>query len=151
MPAASFAREIEVTAPRQKCWETLTDVPTLVRWVSILEDAREVERLERYRAVLLDRLGMFRLRADLDIEVLDVRELESIRVSASGEDRQVASRITVDAVLKMQDRDGGTHVGVEGTYEVSGRVATMGASTIRKKADKILDEFFDSVAAELGA
>lgn len=151
MPAAPFAREVDVAASRQQCWETLTDVPTLVRWVSVLEDAREEEHLARYRAVLADRLGMFRLRADLDIEVSDVHELESVRVSARGEDRQVASRIAVDAVLTIHEKNGGTVVGVEGTYEVSGRVATMGASTIRKKADRILDEFFGSVATELGS
>ncbi len=149
MPTATFSRQLDVSASPDACWHTLTDVSTLVRWVSVLDDAREEEHLKRYSAVLFDRLGMFKLRADLDIEVRDVEEPSSITVSARGEDRQVASRISVDAVLRLEAHAGGTRVAVDGNYEVAGRVATMGAATIRKKADKILEEFFSSAAAEL--
>lgn len=150
MPTASFERELDVASPPSECWKTLIDVPTLVRWVSVLDDAEEQEHLSRYSAVLADRLGPFRLRADLDIRVGDVEEERKVAVSARGEDRQVASRISVDAVLELEPAEGGgTKVAVAGTYEVAGRVATMGAGTIRKKADKILDEFFTNAAAAL--
>ena len=70
-----------------------------------------------------------------------------IRVHAEGEDRQVSSRILVDAVLELLPQDGaGTLVAVAGGYEVSGKVATMGAGMIRQKATKILDEFFARAA-----
>jgi carbon monoxide dehydrogenase subunit G len=39
---------------------------------------------------------------------------------------------------------------VTGAYEVSGRVATLGAGAIKKKAGRILDEFFGSLERELG-
>ena len=149
MPTASFSRTLDVAATPEDCWKTLTNVPTLVRWVSVLSDAHEDEHLSHYTAVLMDRLGMFRLKAVLDINVTDVEEFRSIRVSAEGEDRQVASRITVDAVLRLEPLQEGTKIDVDGTYEVAGRVATMGASTIRKKADRILAEFFTSAEREL--
>ena len=44
----------------------------------------------------------------------------------------------------------GTALGVTGRYEVTGRVATLGAAAIRKKGDKILAEFFANAAKELG-
>jgi carbon monoxide dehydrogenase subunit G len=47
--------------------------------------------------------------------------------------------------------DGGSRVGVTGSYEVVGKVATMGAGMIRQKAAKILDEFFAHAVAALGA
>lgn len=150
MPTASFARSFDVSASPERSWQALTDVSNLVTWVSVLSEAQEQERLARYSAVLADRLGMFRLRADLDIEVSEVDEERSITVSARGEDRQVASRISVDAVLGLEPIGEGTTIHVEGTYEVAGKVATMGASTIRKKADRILEEFFSGVAEELG-
>jgi carbon monoxide dehydrogenase subunit G len=129
----------------------LTDVPRLVSWVSIVDDAKELAHLERYTAVLLDRIGPFKLRADLDITVSEVEAGRHIRVQASGEDRQVASRIGIDATLDLTQSDGGaTTVSVEGTYEVVGRVATLGAGMIKQKATKILDEFFGRAGAELG-
>ena len=152
MPSMQFERDLAVAADQQKCWAVLTDVPRLVDWVSIVDQAREIVPLEAYTAVLMDRLGPFKLRADLDITVSEVVAGEHIRVRASGEDRQVASRISVDAVLTLQPgADGTTTVRVVGSYEVVGRVATMGAGMIRQKAAKILDEFFGRAGDELGA
>lgn len=151
MPSMTFTRELSVSSDAKTCWEVLTDVPRLVDWVSIVDDAREISPLEKYTAVLMDRLGPFKLRADLDIVVGEVEVGNSIRVRASGEDRQVSSRIGIDAVLTLADLDsGGARVAVEGSYEVIGRVATLGAGMIRQKAAKILDEFFGHAAAELG-
>ena len=150
MPAANFSRELELSASAESCWAALTDVPRLVSWVSILDSGREIEPLARYEAVLADRVGPFKLRADLDIRLTDVQPPVAARVHAGGEDRQVGSRITVEAALKLVAGESGTTVTVDGTYEVSGRVATLGAGTIRKKADKILDEFFASLKTAMG-
>lgn len=150
MPTASFARDIRLTAGQQAVWDTITDVPRLVEWVSILHDATEVERLARYRAVLQDRLGPFRLKAELAIAVPEVEEGRRIVVTAEGEDRQVSSRISVRAEVVIEEEEQGAVLRVEGSYEVAGKVATMGASMIRSKADKILDEFFGRLERELG-
>ncbi|HET9188836.1 MAG TPA: SRPBCC domain-containing protein [Acidothermaceae bacterium] len=147
----TFNRELSVSSDTKTCWEVLTDVPRLVEWVSIVDDAHEIAPLEKYTAVLMDRLGPFKLRADLDIVVSEVEIGRRIRVRASGEDRQVSSRIGIDAVLTLDDlAAGGTKVQVDGSYEVIGRVATLGAGMIRQKAAKILDEFFGRAATELG-
>jgi carbon monoxide dehydrogenase subunit G len=150
VPSVTFNRDIAVSAAPETCWSVLTDVPRLVDWVTILDDANEITHLEKYTAVLMDRMGPFKLRADLDITVSEVEEGRHIRVHAEGEDRQVASRIVVDAVLTLSVVGDSTVIAVDGMYEVSGRVATMGAGMIRQKATKILDEFFSRTAAELG-
>ncbi len=152
MPTSTFSRDLVVTSDPETCWAVLTDVRRLVTWVSVLQDAEEVVPLERYAAVLMDKLGPFKLKADLGIDVSEVEHPRHVRVRAAGEDRQVASRIAVDAVVELLPAEpSGTRVSVNGTYEVVGRVATMGGSTIRKKADKILEEFFSSVQSELGS
>jgi uncharacterized protein len=151
VPAIQFDRSQVVAADRQQCWKVYTDVPKLVTWVSILDDAKELAYLETYSAVLADRLGPFKLKADLAITVSEVVPGEHIRVRAEGEDRQVASRIKIDAVLTLDEQHGGTLVRAKGSYEVVGKVATMGSSMIVKKADKILDEFFGHSAEELGS
>jgi uncharacterized protein len=151
VPTIEFDRSQVVAADQHRCWAVYTDVPKLVTWVSILDDAKEIAYLESYTAVLADRLGPFKLKADLDIKVSEVVPGEHIRVRAEGEDRQVASRIKIDAVLDLESQDGGTAVRAVGSYEVVGRVATMGASMIVKKANKILDEFFAHSVEELGS
>lgn len=151
MPAAEFKRELVTKVSPDDAWRTLTDVPRLVDWVSIVSEAKEIAPLERYTAVLADRVGPFKLKADLDIRVSEVKPGQRIRVVASGEDRQVSSRIAVDAALRLTPAEGGgTTVVVEGQYEVSGRAASMGAGIITQKAKKIIEEFFTRAAEELG-
>jgi carbon monoxide dehydrogenase subunit G len=151
MPSMRFERELLVTASSDHSWKILTDVPRLVSWVTILDDAKEIAPLESYQAVLMDRMGPFKLRADLDISVSEVEVGKQIRVRANGEDRQVSSRIAVDAMLTLDPgEESRTRIRVVGAYEVVGRVATLGSGMIKQKASKIIDEFFAHAAAELG-
>ncbi len=150
MPTVAFNRTIRVGAPRATAWEAVTDVDRVAGWVSVVGDVTELDRLTRYTAVLTDRLGPFRLSADLDVVVTELQEGTFIRFVADGEDRQVSSRIQIDASLKLDEADPGTDVVVDGRYEVTGRVATLGASMIRTKGDTILDQFFAALAEELG-
>ena len=150
MPRSEFHRELSVTSTPEQTWSTLTDVPQLVSWVSIVEDAVEIEPLARYTAVLMDRLGPFKLRADLEIVLTDVEVGRSLKVRASGEDRAVGSRLVVDLILSMEPLDAGTVVVVNGAYEVSGKVASMGSGTINKKAEKIMNDFFAAAGNALG-
>ncbi len=150
MPRTEFHRELPVKASAEDSWAAMVDVPRLVSWVSIVEDAVEVEALRTYTAVLMDRLGPFKLRADLDVTVSDVHEGTSLKVRAVGEDRSVGSRLLVLADLRVTPTEHGSSIVVDGVYEVTGKVASMGSGTINKKAQKILDEFFGAASDELG-
>lgn len=123
------------------------DVERVAGWVGLIGEVRELSPMSRYRAELTDRVGPFRLRADLDIRVREVEEGSRVVLEAEGEDRQVRSRLKLH--LDLHVRDGGeasTDLRLEGRYEVTGRVATLGASMIRHKAEKILDRFCEQVA-----
>jgi carbon monoxide dehydrogenase subunit G len=152
VPRSEFHRQLTVLASPEQSWKTLTDVPLLVSWVSIVEDATEIEPLGRYSAVLMDRLGPFKLRADLDIVVTDLDPGRSIAFRASGEDRQVGSRLVIEATMRIDTSEPeGSVARFDGVYEVTGRVASMGSGTINKKADKIMQEFFAAAESALGA
>lgn len=143
-----FAKTIRLDAGPDAVWDAVNDVRRVASWVSIVREVRDVDPPRRYAALLEDRLGPFAMRADLDLIV--ERNGRQMRVTASGEDRQVASRISATIELAVEPDGTGTSLGVKGRYEVTGKVATLGAGAIRKKGDKILQEFFDSAAKELG-
>lgn len=152
MPRSTFDRRLDVSATPQEAWAVLTDVPRLVDWVDIVEDAHEIERLSRYSAILRDRMGPFKLRADLDIRVNEVDVEKYIALSAEGEDRQVGARLRVEASMELDSSvPDGTSVHVNGVYEVTGKVASMGSGSINKKAERILDNFFSHAGESLGA
>jgi carbon monoxide dehydrogenase subunit G len=151
MPSAQFRRELITRSEPGQAWQILTDVPRLADWVTIVGEATEIAPLEHYKAVLADQVGPFKLRADLDIRVPEVDAGRRVRVIAAGEDRHVSSRIAVDATLSLTPAgDGATKILVEGRYEVTGRVASMGSAVIKQKAQKIIEEFFTRAASELG-
>jgi len=151
MALESFSRSIEVDADRAHTWEVLTDVETLAEWVGIVQEVQTIRHLERYRAVLQDKVGPFKLRADLSVVVTVEEPGVRVVVSASGKDRAVDSKIKVDAVLNLADRGSGTSIAAEGSYQVTGKVAGMGSGVIHKKADRILDDFFGNASRVLGA
>lgn len=150
MARETFRREFAVAASPTTTWATVTDTDRLVGWISVLEDAQTLASLDRYTAVLADKIGMFSLRADLAITVTDHEPAKRLHATAEGEDRQMGSRIAVEVSMRLDPDGDGTALLVEGAYEVTGRVATLGKSTIHRKADKVLAEFFDHLAQELG-
>lgn len=142
MPSEEFRRHLKMSLPRDEVWQVLMDVERVAGWVGLVGEVRELSPLSRYRAELTDRVGPFRLRADLDVRIADMEEGSWVVLEAEGEDRQVRSRIKLDLTLHLLDGDSAsTDLRLEGRYEVTGRVATLGASMIRHKAEKILDHF----------
>ncbi|HET6153970.1 MAG TPA: SRPBCC domain-containing protein [Marmoricola sp.] len=148
MAEFEFEKTVEVAGTADEVWALITDVPRLVGWISVLDDARTIEELARYTAVIQDKIGMFKLRADLDITIVDKTMGERIVMHAEGEDRQVGSRIVIDAVVALTSAEGTSSVRVQGKYGVSGSAATLGSSTIRRKGDKIVEEFVKNLLAE---
>jgi carbon monoxide dehydrogenase subunit G len=149
MPSVDFTRTVTVPASPEAAWSTVTDVDRVAGWVTVVGSVDEIEPLSRYSAVLADRLGPFKLSADLDVSVIDMEAPRSIAFLADGEDRQVASRIKIEAALTISPLTAGCQIDVTGRYEVTGRVANLGASMIRAKGEKILDEFVSKVETEV--
>lgn len=123
----------------------------MVSWLSIVRDVRELEPLRRYSAVLEDRVGPFALRADLEVTVAAAIAERKLHVAAAGEDRQVRSRIEATLDLVASADGEGTALTVTGRYEITGRIATLGAGAIRKKGERVLEDFFANLTRELGA
>jgi carbon monoxide dehydrogenase subunit G len=140
----TFHETFRLPAKPEEVWRVIEDVPGVLSWISIVHSTAPGESGDRYDAVLQDRLGPFKLRADLRIDVLERDPGHRIRARAGGEDRQIGSRLIIEVTLRLVADGDGTALTVEGNYEVTGRPATLGASSIRKKAGKVLAEFFAS-------
>jgi uncharacterized protein len=150
MATEKFDRSITVPLTAGETWTAITDVDRLAGWVGIIHDVHELSHLEKYKAVLQDRVGPFKLRADLSIDVAVPVEGRRVTVKAAGRDRSVDSKIAIDATVELDDVEPETtSITVTGTYGVTGRVATMGGGVIRKKAEVVLADFFAGVERDL--
>ena len=143
-----FHETLTVAQPSEAVWAVVSQIPTVLSWISIVEEVEETAP-DRYRVVLADRLGPFKLRADLEVGVTERVEPLSIRAHGDGEDRQIGSRLIVDVALELAQLAEGTQLDVSGSYEVTGRPAALGAGSIRKKAATILAQFFAAADASL--
>jgi carbon monoxide dehydrogenase subunit G len=150
MPSAEFSQSLQVRSSLEDCWNVITDAQQVAGWVSVVNTVVEVEPLETYTAVLEDSFGPFKLHADIKVQVTELVDRKSIRFEGNGQDRTVGTTIGVDARMELEPSESGTVIRVEGKYQVLGSVATMGGSTIRKKADTIIEEFFAAVDKALG-
>lgn len=151
MAVEKFARTLAVAADPESTWNALIDVDRIAGWVAVVYDVKEITHLEKYTAVLQDRVGPFKMHADLDITARVVEPGRHIDIEASGRDRALDTRIAVSATMKLTpDSDGGAAIDVSGEYQVTGKAASMGGGVIRKKADGIINDFFSSASRELG-
>ena len=58
----------------------------------------------------------------------------------------------IDAAARLSDAGPGrTRVHLSGSYEITGRVATLGAGVIRSKATKLIDTFCTNAVQGLSA
>jgi carbon monoxide dehydrogenase subunit G len=144
-----FSEVVDLAASPDAAWSAVAEVADVLGWIGIVDDVSTVEPGSRYGAVLQDKLGPFKLRADLAVHVRLDETARRIVARAEGEDRQIGSRLTVDVRLEIVRGDGGAAVAISGAYEVTGRPASLGAGSIRKKANKVLSEFFARLGTEL--
>ena len=151
-------REFVVEAARDEVWPRLLDVQAVASWLPIMGSVTEVAPGlsgidgSSFQAAFEDKVGPFSLRADLRIDVAGVREREEVSIRARGEDRQIRSRILIDAVCSLADEGPDrTRVRLSGAYEITGRVATLGAGVIRSKAAKLIDTFCNNATTALNA
>jgi carbon monoxide dehydrogenase subunit G len=136
----------EVGCPIERVFKDFQNVQLVSTFLPILSELNELEYLKSYTAVLEDKVGPFKLRADLAITTAIDEELMKFAVEARGEDRQVRSAIRISAEVQFEKlSDNATNVRLTGTYEVSGKVATLGASVIKGKAHKLMLGFESQV------
>jgi carbon monoxide dehydrogenase subunit G len=150
VPGDNYHLEADFGQARLACWDVLTDVERVASWVEILHSVEEIKHLDTYKAVIESRVGPVRLKAPLDVDVTVEEPGVKAKIHAAGVDPQVKSSITIDVEIALAaGPDGGTHMALDATYSVLGKAASMGGGIIKKKADKVVNEFLTNAAKEL--
>lgn len=108
-----------------------------------------IEPGKTYLAHMEDRIGPYRIEADLDVVVLESEPRERIRMRASGKDKRLGTsqRITMDVRLRPVSPTE-TSLDVDGDVEVLGKVATLGQFAIKRKVGDVIKKFGDNIRAQ---
>lgn len=136
--------KVEAAIPRaaDEVWAVLVDIPKIAGCIPGCEDVVERERLADYSAVLKQKLGPFKVTLPAVITVQEVREPNWVQALASGTEKFTGTRIDVTLKMDLQDTEPGhSQMVAHCDMQVAGKLASLGYSVIKKKAEENFTEF----------
>lgn len=144
-----FEKEIEILNSKEKVWQFLWDVDRFISCVPGCKEASVIEAGKSYSAVMVEKVGPFRVEFPMRIEVLESQELSHIKAQASGSDNRVGSRLKVELNVRLSGDAHKTLLGLELSVDILGKLATLGHSIIKRKADQVMEEFAQAIKDRL--
>jgi carbon monoxide dehydrogenase subunit G len=90
-----------------------------------------------------------RVEFPIRIEVVQSEPVSIIKARASGSDSRIGSHIKVDLEVNLNESDSGTLLSFVVSVDILGKLATLGHSMIKRKADQVMGEFVESVKKRL--
>lgn len=143
--------QFKVSASMDEAWSFFWDLPRVAKCLPGCESV-EVIGDTTFRARIVQRVGPFSVAMDVDIELDEIEEGKRIVVSGAGKDR-MGNRLRLNR-LAMQLQEVGsssTEVTYELDFNLFGRLATLGNTVVKRKAEETREEFSRRIAAELGS
>lgn len=144
-----FEKEIEIGVSKEKVWQFLWDVDRFIACVPGCKEAKTVEAKKQYTALIVEKVGPFRVEFPTRIEVLQSEDLSYIKAQATGADNRVGSRLKVDLEARLKGDGERTRLSFVASVDVLGKLATLGHSIIKRKADQVVEEFARAVKERL--
>lgn len=144
-----FEREIEIKNSKERVWQFLWDVDRFIACVPGCREAQTVEAGKRYTATMMEKVGPFRVEFPMRIDVLESRELAYIKAQATGSDSKIGSRMKVDLEVRLTGNGEKTALALTVSVDILGKLATLGHSIIKRRADQVMDEFAQAVRRKL--
>ena len=147
-----FEMQTELPHPPETVWGVMVDIARIAGCIPGCEQVEEVARLERYKAVLKQKIGPFKLEVPAEIIVEEHKQPEFVRARASGKDRITRTTLGVDLRVDVVPLAAvGSRLSVRAELQVAGRLASLGYSIVKKKAEENFAEFERRFLAELDA
>ncbi|MFI5266764.1 MAG: CoxG family protein [Chloroflexota bacterium] len=145
-----ISKETEVGASPQASWSLVSDIPRLSGCIPGVSDVREIEADKQYAATVTDKLGPFRLQLPVEIAIQTLEEPNRLAVELTGNDGRGQARVKGSIEALLQPARGGTKLNLNAHLEVLGKLAALGATPMRRRADDIFAEFVRRLSQELG-
>jgi hypothetical protein len=147
-----FHVEADIPKTREEIWALFMNIPKIAACIPGCEQVVEKEAMKSYSAVLLQKLGPFKLNLPSDIVVEEHREPELLKARAAGRDKMTGTQISVTLDIKLTAAEGGgTRLAVDADMQVAGKLASLGYPVIKKKTEENFEEFKRRLLEALGA
>ena len=144
-----FENKIELSVPREKVWQFLWDVDRFIACVPGCKEAKVIEEGKIYNATMVEKVGPFRVEFPIRIEIEQTEPFSYIKARASGSDSRIGSHLKVDMDVNVNENGSGSILSFVISVDILGKLATLGHSMIKRKADQVMVEFIKAVKERL--
>lgn len=144
-----FQKDVEIRAPREKVWNFIWDVDRFIACMPGCREAKTIEAGKRYSAMMVEKVGPFKVEFPTIIEVLEKEDLTRIKAQASGADNKIGSRMKIELDVNLKGEGETTSLSFVAGIDIVGKLAALGHGIIKRKADQVLDEFAQAVKKHL--
>jgi uncharacterized protein len=135
-------------ASRQVVWDRLTD-PDFVAASAPGVESVEALSPRRFTVVSGVGLGAVKLKFNVDVELFDVVDRESLRMRSRG--NGAGTVVEVVSAVRLEDTGGGTRLDWKAVTDVSGMVASLGGRLVEGVARMLTEQFWTDFARRVNA
>jgi uncharacterized protein len=133
-------------AGREQVWELLTDPPKLAKLLPGCEKL-EADGPDRYKVAIKFALAAISGKYSGSVELSEKKQPESLRMVLEG--KGTPGFMRGEGRIRLTEKKGQTELHYEGEAQVGGMIAAVGQRMIDVAARRIIQQFFDSAAAQL--
>ncbi len=133
------------SAPRERVWQFLLDPETLRQCLPGCEKLDEIGP-DEYEATM--KIGVAAIRGTYQgrVKISDKQEPDSYRMLVEG--KGPAGQVSGEGRLELFDEGGQTRVHYQGTANVRGTLARVGARVMQPAAKMVVGQFFNCLAGK---
>ena len=144
----NLTHTLTLATTQQDAWNLLRDTKRLAALIPSVESVTPVD-VEKHVARIVERVGPFRLSLKLEVTIVQAVEPSLLQAALSGADSHGQNRLsgTICAELKKAS-SAGTLLSMDSRVEVTGKLATLGAAPIRRRANELFAQFAERLQGQ---
>jgi carbon monoxide dehydrogenase subunit G len=141
-----ITKRVTLAVPADRVWALLQDPPRVAALLPNVRDFQAADGPNRYSTLLVEKLGPFSVQVALTIEVAEDAAARRMTARVAGDDRAGQARVRGDLVATVRpESEASATLEVASNVEVLGRLATLGAVPMRRRADQIFEQFVQNI------
>lgn len=141
-----ITKSVTLQVPADRVWALLQDPPAVAGCLPNVKDFRPAGDPGRWATLLVEKLGPFAVQVALTIEVSEDPATRRMTARVAGDDKGGAARVRGDLVASVVPvGEAAATLDIASNVEVLGRLATLGAVPMKRRADQIFELFVKNI------
>ena len=144
-----FSHSLIVDAPAQRVWSLLRDPHSIATAIPGFRDVEVIDD-DNFSVQISQRIGPFRARFDLRMNITEIVDLKLIRATGQGAEAGGGFLKVPSAVVEMASLgDGKTELSFNIEFTLLGKLGAMGYPLVKRKAEEMAQVFGENLQERL--